>query len=132
MHYAILCYHSEEVVTAWTKEQNEEVMGRLEKVRQRIAKEGKLGPVARLLPTTAATTLRKDRDPPLIIDAFRIITANTYFGRSMWADVGFQSLERHLEVMDQYDVETEVIEYGAFLPPAAYRRWLERAHRRPA
>ena len=39
MHYAILCYHSEEVVTAWTKEQNDEVMGRLEKVRQRIAKE---------------------------------------------------------------------------------------------
>ena len=30
-------------------------------------KQGRLGPVARLLPTTAATTLRKD-DPPLILD----------------------------------------------------------------
>ena len=28
----------------------------------------KPGPVARLLPTTAATTLRKDREPPLVID----------------------------------------------------------------
>ena len=80
MHYAILCYHSEEVVMAWTKEQNEEVMGRLEKVRQRIAKEGKLGPVARLLPTTAATTLRKDRDPPLIIDGPFAETKEQFLG----------------------------------------------------
>ena len=28
----------------------------------------KIGPVARLLPTTAATTLRKDREPGLVID----------------------------------------------------------------
>jgi hypothetical protein len=33
-----------------------------------LAKAGRLGPVARLLPTTAATTLRKDQDPPLVID----------------------------------------------------------------
>ena len=84
MHYAILCYHSEEVVTAWTKEQNEEVMGRLEKVRQRIAKEGKLGPVARLLPTTAATTLRKDRDPPLIIDGPFAETKELLAGFWIW------------------------------------------------
>ena len=32
------------------------------------AKGGKLGPVVRLMPTTAATTLRKDTDPPLVID----------------------------------------------------------------
>ena len=80
MHYAILCYHSEEVVTAWSKEQNDEVMGRLEKVRQRIAKEGKLGPVARLLPTTAATTLRKDRDPPLILDGPFAETKEQFLG----------------------------------------------------
>src|ERR1041384_6073903 len=29
--------------------------------------QGRLGPVARLLPTTSATTLRKD-DPPVVID----------------------------------------------------------------
>jgi hypothetical protein len=32
-----------------------------------LAKQGRLGPVARLLPTTSATTLRKD-DPPLVLD----------------------------------------------------------------
>jgi hypothetical protein len=30
-------------------------------VMERLAKQGKLGPVARLLPTTAATTLQDDR-----------------------------------------------------------------------
>ena len=59
MLYAILCYASEDVVTAWTKEQEDEVMGNLITVQEKYAKAGKLGPVARLLPTTAATTLRK-------------------------------------------------------------------------
>ena len=43
-------------------------MAKLGVVQERLARQGKLGPVARLLPTTAATTLRKDRDPPLVID----------------------------------------------------------------
>ena len=37
-------------------------------VMERLAAQGKLGPVARLMPTTTATTLRKDREPPLVID----------------------------------------------------------------
>jgi hypothetical protein len=68
MQYAILCYHDEKVVCAWSKEQDEAVMAKLAVINQRLAREGKLGPVARLLPTTAATTLRKDRDPPLVLD----------------------------------------------------------------
>ncbi|GGF55069.1 hypothetical protein GCM10007301_13310 [Azorhizobium oxalatiphilum] len=68
MQYAILCYHSEDVVGAWSAEEDAAVMARLMVVQDRLAKEGKLGPVVRLLPTTAATTLRKDTDPPLVID----------------------------------------------------------------
>jgi len=68
MQYAILCYHDEKVVCAWSKEEDEAVMARLAVVNERLARNGKLGPVARLLPTTAATTLRKDREPPLILD----------------------------------------------------------------
>ena len=37
-------------------------------MQDRLARQGKLGPVARLLPTVTATTLRKDRYPPLVID----------------------------------------------------------------
>jgi len=68
MQYAILCYHNEKVTSAWSKEQDDAVMARLAAVRGKLECQGKLGPVARLLPTTAATTLRKDREPPLVID----------------------------------------------------------------
>lgn len=68
MQYAILCYHDEKVTCSWSKEQDDEVMSKLGAVTDKLARAGKLGPVARLLPTTAATTLRKDREPALVID----------------------------------------------------------------
>jgi hypothetical protein len=68
MHYAILCYHSEDVVCSWTKEEDEAVMAKLAVVQEKLVRQRKLGPVARLMPTTAATTLRKEGEPPLIID----------------------------------------------------------------
>jgi hypothetical protein len=67
MLYAILCYHDEDTVGSWSKEQDAAVMQKLTVVQDKLAKQGRLGPVARLLPTTAATTLRKD-DPPVVID----------------------------------------------------------------
>ena len=68
MQYAILCYNDEKVTCAWSKEEDAAVMEKLGVVTGRLASEGKLGPVARLLPTTTATTLRKDREPHLVID----------------------------------------------------------------
>lgn len=68
MLYAILCYNDEDVVWSWTKEEDAAVMTRLGAVQDRLTAEGKLGPSLRLLPTTAATTLRKSSDPPLVID----------------------------------------------------------------
>ena len=68
MLYAVLCYAQEDAVTAWSKEQDEAVMGKLAAVQQRYAAAGKLGPVARLLPTTAATTARKVRGESFILD----------------------------------------------------------------
>ena len=67
MLYAILCYHDEDFVGSWSKEQDAAVMKKLAVVQDKLAKQGRLGPVARLLPTTAAATLRKD-DPPLVLD----------------------------------------------------------------
>jgi hypothetical protein len=68
MLYAILCYHSEAVVGAWTKAEDEAVMAKIMVVKEKLATQGKLGPSLRLLPTTTATTLRKDTDPPLVLD----------------------------------------------------------------
>jgi hypothetical protein len=68
MLYTILCYNDEDVVWSWSKAEDAAVMARIAKVQERLAKGGKLGPSLRLLPTTAATTLRKTQDPPLVID----------------------------------------------------------------
>jgi hypothetical protein len=59
MLYALLCYNSEDAVFAWTKEEDDAVMGRLQVVHDKWTKAGKLKPSLRLLPTTAAATLRK-------------------------------------------------------------------------
>src|SRR5689334_8962964 len=59
MQYAILCYDTEEVVGSWTKEEDDAVMEKLMVVQRKLAKAGKLGPVARLMPTGQARTLRK-------------------------------------------------------------------------
>ncbi len=68
MLYAILCYNQEDVICAWSKEHEDGVMQKLMTVQERLSREGRLGPVARLMPTTAATTLRKDREPALVLD----------------------------------------------------------------
>jgi hypothetical protein len=67
MLYAILCYDSEDVVSAWTKEEDDAVMAKLHVVHDKLARQGRLGPTARLLPTTSATTVRKGAEP-LVID----------------------------------------------------------------
>lgn len=68
MLYALLCYNSEQVVTSWTKEEDDAVMSKLALVHGRLAAQGKLGPTARLKPTTAAQTLRKGGSPSLVTD----------------------------------------------------------------
>jgi hypothetical protein len=65
MQYAILCYHDEAAVGALSKEEDDALMAELEVVRRQL--EAKLGPVARLMPTTVATTLRAGAEP-LVID----------------------------------------------------------------
>jgi hypothetical protein len=68
MLYAIFCYNDEDVVFSWSKDQDDAVMAKLDAAHQKLARSGKLGPAVRLMPTTAATTIRKDQDPPLVID----------------------------------------------------------------
>lgn len=70
MLYAILCYDSEDIVGCWTKEQDEAAMVKLGKVEAKLASEGRLGPVARLMPTTAATTLRKGKEAVVLDGPF--------------------------------------------------------------
>jgi hypothetical protein len=59
MLYAILCYNDEKAVGSWSKDEDDKVMQQLAAVEQKLAKAGRLGPVARLQNTRAARTLKK-------------------------------------------------------------------------
>ncbi|MBX4908625.1 MULTISPECIES: YciI family protein [Rhizobium] len=90
MLYAILCYAHEETVFAWTKEEEAAVMEKLYAVQEPLAKAGKLGPVGRLMPTTAATTVRKGKDEALVIDGPFAETKEALLGFYV---VDFETLE---------------------------------------
>src|SRR5471030_1866474 len=68
MLYAFLCYNNEDAVFSWSQEQDDAVMSKLSAVHKPLEEAGRFGPAVRLMPTTAATTLRKNTDPPLVLD----------------------------------------------------------------
>ena len=70
MLYAILCYDDERVTGSWTKEQDAAVIAKLDVVKQKLVKEKRLGPVARLMPTTTATTVRKGKESVVLDGPF--------------------------------------------------------------
>jgi hypothetical protein len=70
MLYALLCYHDEGVVTSWTKEEDDAVLAKRHKVTGPLAAQGKLGATIRLMPTTAATTVRMGREPVILDGPF--------------------------------------------------------------
>jgi hypothetical protein len=78
--YAVLCYNDEKIVTSWTKEEDDACMARLAKVQDGMKAKGKLGPVARLLPTTTAKTLRKSSGEPLVLDGPFAETKEQFLG----------------------------------------------------
>ena len=95
MLYTILCYNQEEITSAWSKEEDDACMARLKVVQEDLVARGKLGPVARLLPTTAATTLRKGSTEPIVIDGPFAETKEQLLGFYM-VDVG--SLDEALDI----------------------------------
>jgi len=107
MLYAILCYHDEDFVGSWTKDQDAAVMEKLAVVQEKLAKQGRLGPVARLLPTTAATTLRKE-NPQVVLDGPFAETKEQLLGFYI---VDCKNLDEALEVAG---------ELGAANPGGAY------------
>jgi Uncharacterized protein conserved in bacteria len=93
MLYAILCYNDEAITSAWTKEEDDAVMAKLQVVHDKARKNGQLGPAIRLLPTTSATTLRKAQD--LVIDGPYAETKEQLLGFYI---VDVQSLDEALQI----------------------------------
>jgi len=70
MLYSILCYESEALAAGRTRQEDDAMMVRLRAVQQTLRSEGKLGPVARLMPTTTATHIRAGKNPMVVDGPF--------------------------------------------------------------
>jgi hypothetical protein len=93
MLYAILCYDSEDVVGSWTKEEDDAAVAALDSVQHELRQAGRLGPVARLLPTTTAMTIRHGKHP-VVLDGPFTETKEALLGFFI---VECESLEQALE-----------------------------------
>jgi hypothetical protein len=120
MLYAILCYNDEDAVFSWSKAEDDAVMAKLDVVHQKLAARGQMGPAARLMPTTAATTLRKDREPALVVDGPFAETKEQLLGFYV---VDFANLEQALDYARELGVANpggayEIRPLRLFLPGA--------------
>lgn len=70
MLYAILCYNDEAAVEAWPKAKDDAVIAKRRTVTDTLAAKGQLGPILRLMNTTAATTVRYGAEPVVIDGPF--------------------------------------------------------------
>lgn len=121
MLYAILCYNDEDVVGSWTKEEDDACMARLAEVERNLHRQGRLGPVARLLPTTAATTLRKGKDEPLVLDGPFAETKEQLLGFYM---VDCPSLDDALDIARQLTVANPGSGSYEIRPVGIFHPWM--------
>jgi hypothetical protein len=106
MLYALICYNSEAVVSSWSKEKDDAVMAQHIGAMRQIAAQGKLGPVARLMPTTTATTLRPGREA-MVLDGPFAETKEQLLGFYL---VDCETLEEAIEYGKRFMHETGAIE----------------------
>lgn len=106
MLYAILCYNLESVVCSWSKEKDDAVMAHHQSVMREIAAKGKLGPVARLMPTTTANTVRPGREM-MVLDGPFAETKEQLLGFYI---IDCENLEEALEYAKQFSNETGAME----------------------
>jgi len=132
MLYALLCYNSEEITGSWSKEEDGAVMARLGVINDRLQREGKLGPTARLMPTTAAVTVRKggkgrrveaSGEPPTVMDGPYAETKEQLLGFYI---VDCKNLEEALSITKELGVANpggayEIRPVSLFLPGSGVR-----------
>jgi hypothetical protein len=106
MFYCILCYNLESELEAWTREKEAAVLAQRELVTHKLATEGRLGPVGRLMPTTTAMTVRANRQP-LVLDGPFAETKEQLLGFYL---VDCKSLEDALEVARRLVGDTGALE----------------------
>lgn len=94
MLYSILIYAPEDLVDAMSKQEEDAHIAQHLLVRDRLAAQGRLGPVVRLMPTTTAVQLRTTSTPHVLDGPF----AETKEQLLGFYIVDCQSFEQAIEV----------------------------------
>ncbi len=68
MLYSILIYGSEAAIDTLTDEEEGAIIAKHKALQDHLRESGRLGPFARLMPTTAAVTLRAAKTAPVLLD----------------------------------------------------------------
>lgn len=105
MLYVLLCCHDEAIVNSWTKEQDDAVLAKRARVTDKLAARGKLGPAVRLMPTTAATTVRMGKDP-VVLDGPFAETKEALLGFYL---VDCDSLEEAIDIAKEIGRDEKVV-----------------------
>jgi hypothetical protein len=111
MNYSILIYESEAVAEALSPAEESDRIARHQALQKHLQEQGKLGPVARLMPTTAATTLR----PPAAGTAGKPQILDGPFAETKEQLIGFyvvecDSLDEAVELAKMLPLETGSLE----------------------
>lgn len=109
MLYALLCCHDEAVVNSWTKDEDDAVLAKRRKVTDKLAAAGRLGPALRLMPTTAAITVRmagKTGRDPVVLDGPFAETKESLLGFYL---VDCDSLEDAIETAKEIGRDEKVV-----------------------
>ena len=103
MLYAFLCCHDEAV--AVSKEEDDAILAKRHNVTEQLAAKGKLGPALRLMPTTAATTVRMGREP-VVLDGPFAETKEALLGFYL---IDCDSLEQAIEIAKEIGRDEKVV-----------------------
>jgi hypothetical protein len=105
MLYAFLCCHDEAICGSWTKAEDDAVLAKRARVTDKLAAKGKLGPAVRLMPTTAATTVRMGKTP-VVLDGPFAETKEALLGFYL---IDCDSLDEAIEIAKAIGEEEKVV-----------------------
>ena len=109
MIYTILIYGAEDRAAQWTPAEEGEVMNRHAQLRHDLAREGKLGPVLRLMPNDART-VRKRQDRWSVTDGPYAETKEQLMGLYV---IDCASFEDAIAAVERLDFDGGVFEIRA-------------------
>ena len=107
MLYSILIYDSEAIVDALSDEENAARIRRHQDLQESLRQKNQLGPVARLMPSTSAVTLRPGAPESTVLDGPFAETKEHLVGFYV---IQSDSLEEAIEAAGMLPLETGALE----------------------